>query len=204
MRTRWIFQHTVMRSYLSVLRTHKEVPVNSRYQPETEHFMIDFQLVESDLEEYLPELFKILAENMTKINPTGNTYEEDYAYWSICNKELLAAKKRKIIIIRYNQVIAGFFMYTVCDATLKMDEIQIAAYYQGKSNIFRLLYQYLFTILPENILYVESYANRKNIKSQQILEHLGLKKVEEKKNGYKYRGTYTDLRKWFTEKPSEK
>ena len=44
-------------------------------------------------------------------------------------------------------------------------------------------------------MYVEAYANKKNLKSQSILKHLGLVESGENKNGnsFYYKGKYVDL-----------
>ena len=49
--------------------------------------------------------------------------------------------------------------------------------------------------LPKNIMYVEAYANKKNIKSHNILKHLRLVESGENKNGnsFYYKGKYVDL-----------
>ena len=42
------------------------------------------ELAKSLKDSVLPHLFEILHSNMSKIAPTGNSYEEDYAIWSSC------------------------------------------------------------------------------------------------------------------------
>lgn len=63
-----------------------------------------------------------------------------------------------------------------------MEEIQFKQEYQG-SGLFSELYHYLTTIIPIQTKYVDAFANKKNIKSQEILRHLGLSVIGENKNG---------------------
>ena len=80
-----------------------------------------------------------------------------------------------------------------------MEEIQIMESYQGKYNIFRDLYGFVFEQIKEDICFVEAYANKQNIKSLGILEKMGLSTIGENRNGISYhlRGTYTDLKMWY-------
>lgn len=63
-----------------------------------------------------------------------------------------------------------------------MDEIQFKKEYQG-CGLFAELYHYLTTVIPAGTRYVEAFARKENLKSQGILEHLGLSVVGESKNG---------------------
>lgn len=75
-----------------------------------------------------------------------------------------------------------------------MEEIQIEKAFQG-TGLFSEFYKWLLKQLPNDIENVEAYANKKNIKSQSILEYLGLVELGENKNGnsFYYKGKYVDL-----------
>lgn len=148
----------------------------------------------------LPGLFELLHENMSKIAPTGNTYEEDYASWSSCVLPAMEKEQRQIVLMHVGGSFAGYFQYyvTADKERLMMEEIQIKKEFQG-SGLFAGFYQWLVKQLPGDIEHVEAYANKKNFKSQAILEHLGLQRVGENKNGnsFFFRGKYADLRKKY-------
>lgn len=55
--------------------------------------------MKSDFELLSPFLFQILADNMTKIAPTGNTREEDFNIWKKAVSEALQKSNREIILI---------------------------------------------------------------------------------------------------------
>ena len=92
--------------------------------------------------------------------------------------------------------LVGYFQYYINDATnsIMMEEIQIMKELQG-AGLFSEFYKWLVKQLPKDIVFVEAYANKKNIKSQNILKHLGLVESGENKNGnsFYYRGKYVDL-----------
>lgn len=149
-------------------------------------------------EEILPDLFEILHSNMSVISPTGNTYEEDFALWSSCVAPAMQKENRQIILMYSGDALAGYFQYYTNSDSLMMEEIQIKEEYQG-TGLFNTFYSWLVVKLPEDIKYVEAYANKKNVKSQGILEHMGLVKSGENKNGnsFYYKGDYTQLLKKY-------
>lgn len=160
---------------------------------------ISFSYLEkNDFSKIADDLFNILADNMEKIAPTGNTRDEDYICWyeGVCCG--LKRNERKIVLIKSCEKIIGFFQYYTNADTFMMEEIQFKPEYQG-CNIFRRLYGFLINNLDKNIKFVEAYANTENNKSIGILEHLGLSKIGMNKNGncFHFRGEYSDLIKWY-------
>lgn len=147
------------------------------------------------------EIFNILADNMEKIAPTGNTRDEDYRYWFDGVNNGLMRDERQIILINDNDSIIGFFQYYTNADTFMMEEIQIKPEYHGK-NIFRNLYGFLIENISKDIRFVEAYANIANHKSIGILEKLGLSKIGTNKNGrcLHFKGNYSDLIKWYESK----
>ena len=140
--------------------------------------------------EFFPALFDILYRNMSKIAPSGKTFEEEFSEWygevfpAFVNKE-----PRKIIMIRDGGRLIGFFQYYVNETTFMMEEIQFLPEYQGKG-VFQKLYAHLAEIVPDDVPFVEAYAHKNNTKSQGILNHMGLQVIGENKNGnsYHFRG----------------
>ena len=152
--------------------------------------MVAFEILSKDKpDKVLPSLFRILHSNMSVIAPTGNDFEKDYRIWIDAVSHGLKQDARKIILIYDDVEIIGYFQYYVNSSTFMMEEIQFKKEYQG-TGIFRLLYSYLFEIIPQETLYVEAYAHKQNSKSQNILKHLGLRIVGESTNGnsYHFRG----------------
>ena len=164
--------------------------------------MFDFYfLKQDDFKQYAEGLFSILYDNMIQIAPTGNSREEDFAFWFYANKEELKNKNRRIIVSvqKVTNEIVGYFQFSVQSNILLMEEIQIRKIYQGNYNIFEGFYELFLTNMKDDVVFVEAYANKKNTKSIGILGKLGLSIVGENNRGtsYHFRGTYTDLLKWY-------
>ena len=161
--------------------------------------MLIFDILSKDkLDKVLPSLFRILHSNMSVIAPTGNDFEKDYRIWIDAVSHGLKQGARKIILLYDDAEIIGYFQYYVNSSTFMMEEIQFKKEYQG-TGIFRLLYSYLFEIIPQETLYVEAYAHKQNSKSQNILKHLGLQIVVESTNGnsYHFRGDCRNVLKRY-------
>jgi len=163
--------------------------------------MAEFAYLErAEFDAYAEVLFGILADNMTKIAPTGNTREEDYRSWYGAVSDGLRSERRQIVLIRgaAGGEVVGFFQYYTNAETFMMEEIQLIPAVQG-SGIFRALYGFLMERLPRDIAYAEAYANRRNGKSQGILRHLGLEVIGENKSGTSlhFRGEMRRLREWM-------
>ena len=140
------------------------------------------QMQNEDITVFINEMFKILASNMNVIAPTGNSYDADFKIWSECAVPAWSEGERSVILIFCEDTLCGFFQYFVNDTTFRMDEIQFKKEYQG-CGLFAELYHYLTTIISAQTKYVDAFARKENLKSQRILEHLGLSVVGESKNG---------------------
>ncbi len=146
------------------------------------------------------ELFAILAGNMREIEPTGNTYEEDFEIWLKYAVPAWREGKCSVILILDGDTLCGYFQYSVNDTTFRMEDIQFKPEYHG-CGLFVELYRYLITIIPAETKYVDAYASKKNIKSQEILKHLGLTVTGENKNGrsYYFKGEFKNLLERYSE-----
>lgn len=140
------------------------------------------QMQNEDIAVFINEMFEILASNMNVIAPTGNSYDADFKIWSEYVVPVWREGKRRVILIFCEDTLCGFFQYFVNDTTFRMEEIQFKKEYQG-CGLFAELYHYLTTVIPTRTRYVEAFARKENLKSQGILEHLGLSVVGESKNG---------------------
>ena len=133
---------------------------------------------------------------MSIIAPTGNEYDEDFKMWSGSFQKALENDERQVILIYCNEVLIGFFQYSINNETFKMEEIQFRKEYQGVG-VFKKFYAFLSEIVPETVKTVEAYAHKSNYKSQGILKHLGLQTVGENKTGnsYLFRGNCQEMLK---------
>ena len=159
--------------------------------------MFEFKFADKlQIEQLLPDLFRILHSNMSIIAPTNNSYNEDYGIWSSYITPAIQKEQRQIVLMFAESKLVGYFQYYINGDTnsLMMEEIQIEKAFQGMG-LFSEFYNWLIKSLPKNIMYVEAYANKKNLKSQSILKHLGLVESGENKNGnsFYFKGAYVNL-----------
>ena len=154
----------------------------------------------ADISVYKRALYDILYQNMSRIAPTGNAYEEDFEIWSKYTVPRWSGGQCAVLLIFSADTLCGYFQYALVNGTFLMEEIQFDASVQG-SGLFTELYRYLIRILPPQTQYVEAYANKKNEKAQAILSHLGLKIAGENKNGrsFRFRGDYACLRERYSQ-----
>lgn len=163
----------------------------------------DYTGNEEKITSLLPEMFDILATNMTKIAKTGNTLEEDWVIWTNAMKEEMKKNNKRWIFAISDRKLIGFMLFRLDykQSIAYMDEIQIHEKHQGDKVLFPALFgAFLFHKHLKDITYLRSYANKKNIKSNAILNCLGLARVEETERGYKYLGNRQDSEKWFLKK----
>ena len=159
--------------------------------------MFEFKFADkSQIEQLLPDLFRILHSNMSIIAPTNNSYNVDYVMWSSYLIPAMQKEQRQIVLMYVDNKLVGYFQYyiNVDMNSLMMEEIQIAKEFQG-TGMFSAFYKWLIEQLPNDVESIEAYANKKNLKSQSILKHLGLVELGENKNGnsFYYKGAYVDL-----------
>ncbi len=147
-------------------------------------------------ETVLPYLFEILYENMDPIDPSPEPFEDTCTCWCRVIGQALEDTRRTMLVLYDGETIIGFFMYAVNRETglFLMEEIQLRAAYHG-SGLFHRIYNEVLPSLPQEITTVEAYAHKKNLRSQGILQHLGLSVIGENKSGnsHRYRGNYTEF-----------
>ena len=155
-------------------------------------------LDKSDFPTLAPIVFKILADNMEKIAPTGNTRDEDYKCWSDSVSDGLSYDARKIILVKHNGNVIGFFQYYTNEEKFMMEEIQFMPEYQGKG-VFRKLYGFVLPEISDSIQFIEAYASINNSKSIGILSKFGMTNLGLNKNGrsYHFKGRLADLKAWY-------
>ena len=132
--------------------------------------------------EILPAMFRILYTNMTKIAPTGYTYEEDEAVWLSYVSEQMEQEFPEYLLMYVEDTLIGYFQYSIDGDTLLVDEVEIVPEYQRTMAFYRLCV-HLYQTLPDHIQWIASYVNKGNTNSLQINQKLGLQIVGENKSG---------------------
>lgn len=141
--------------------------------------MLSFSFLDkSEKEIWLPKLFDLLYGNMRHIAPSGLAYEQETAQWLTNVSSALEKAPRQIILCFVDDNLAGFIMYYIRDKLLMVEEVQVKKAYQGTFVFYRLC-QHLIRRLPENIETIEAYAEKRNSKSQKLMQKLGMEIVDD-------------------------
>ncbi len=146
----------------------------------------------------LPVIFEILYENMTAIIPSDNDKESDYFLWKESVIKNIDSGNTHYVLFYRGEKIIGYFQYRVVNEFFYMDEMQIIKNEQG-SGLFRQLFSFLLSTLPDSITTVVAYANKNNVKSQNILIHLGFSNygVNASGNSIRYECAYNNLKEKY-------
>ena len=152
------------------------------------------ELDKSKKDSVLPGLFDILHSNMSRIAPSGKSYEDELSFWISCVSPALDKEPRRILLIYDGDVLAGFFQYFVNGGLFMIEEIQLCEKYHRTSALGEL-YAYLAGAIPADVERVEAYANKSNHRSIALLNHLGLEAIGETDDGslYHFRGRYESI-----------
>ena len=142
----------------------------------------------------LADLFVILYRNMESVAPLGEDYGAEQATWVSCITQALTKAPRQILLIYSGDDLAGFCMYYIREDLLMVEELQLKPAYQKTvlaAEIFRFLRRTLFP----KVRWIEAYADRRNLRSQALMEKLGMVMLEEpeESNFVHFRGSAADL-----------
>ena len=153
--------------------------------------MISFEFMDrAEADALLPRLFHLLYENMNEIAPSGLSEEDELTGWLEAVGPAMQKEARQIVLIKNGEELIGYFQYYINETTFMMEEIQFKRAYHG-SGLFNSLYSFLYETVKDFPESVEAYSHKDNTRSQDILEHLGLERVGENKNGscWRYHGS---------------
>lgn len=132
-------------------------------------------------DDILPQLYDILYSNMSRIAPTGNSYDEDKQQWLSFMKSD-PADGQQIILMYVDNILSGYFQYSLNQDTMVIEEIEIKPDHQ-RTSLFYRFFKYAVGVVPRDVAYVEAYINKHNSNSQTIAKKLGMQIIGENKNG---------------------
>ncbi|MBE6981460.1 MAG: GNAT family N-acetyltransferase [Ruminococcaceae bacterium] len=135
-------------------------------------------LNKGEKDQWLPQLFDLLYENMQTIAPSGLSYEAEKAQWLKEVSPALEKEPRKILLCFVGEELAGYLQYYIRDGLLMVEELQLKKKYQ-RSLLFYSLCKYLRKVLPQDLKTVEAYADKRNAASIRLMERLGMKVCED-------------------------
>lgn len=134
-------------------------------------------LNKAEKDQYLPQLFDLLYENMQKIAPSGRSYEREKVEWLAEVSSALEKEPRQIILCFVYGELAGYIQYYIREKMLMVEEIQLKKEYQS-TLLFYKVCKFFLSILPGNLETIEAYADRRNLNSINLMEKLGMQSCE--------------------------
>jgi ribosomal protein S18 acetylase RimI-like enzyme len=125
---------------------------------------------------------------MNAIIPSGASEEDDYRQWRSAFDDNAGRGTRYIIATRDRRVL-GYIAYTVRASTddVYWNEFEIHPDHQGRGWVFReLLVRFASELRESKETFVRTYANRRNVRSQALLEKLGFRVESASERGLRY------------------
>ena len=163
--------------------------------------MIHFETLKKEkFAECADLLFAIMAENMSVYVKNEAGTETGKANWVAQTEADLKSRSRRMVLIRSDAELIGFFVYDVRDMALIIEDMQIKPEWQGKSNIFWMIFNFIAPELPETLKYIRAKTKKKNAKADGVIRHLGMRVVGETEASYLYEGKFSDFLRWFNRK----
>ena len=140
----------------------------------------------------LEQAFDLLWENMGRITPWERSYPEEKAAWLSCVAPALEKAPRQMALYFDGENLRGFAQYYCNHGIFMIEELQISGGYRSGSAAVNL-WKFLKYQLPEEIRYVEAYADVRNTGSQKLMEKLGMEPVERSGQFLHYRAELAKL-----------
>ena len=134
-------------------------------------------LNKQEKDQWLPQLFDLLYENMQTIAPSGLSYEKEKAEWLAEVSLALEKAPRKIIMCFVCGELAGYIQYYIREQMLMVEEIQLKKKYHRTFSFYKFC-KYLMSVVPDNLKTIEAYADKRNWNSISLMERLGMHPCE--------------------------
>lgn len=160
--------------------------------------MITFtHLNKNKKEKMLPKLFDLLYDNMREIAPTDLTYEQEKEQW-LCNvSPALDKSARQVMMCFDDEKLIGYIQYYINDKLIMVEELQLKQEYHCTLTFYRFCKHFIST-LPDDIEYVEAFAEKRNSNSQKLMQKLGMELIDSSSEFVHLRGDAYEIIKKFT------
>lgn len=130
-------------------------------------------LNKSEKAQWMPALFDLLHHNMSRIAPSGLSYNDERDSWISEVSSGLEKDPRQIILCLNNGELIGYLQYYVRNEMLMIEEFQISKEFQH-SNVFYSFLRFLAASLLTGIETIEAYADKRNQHSIDLMEKIGM------------------------------
>ena len=161
--------------------------------------MISFShLAKQEKALWLPRLFDLLYDNMHIIAPSGLSYEQQKQDWLSQVSPALDKAPRQILSCFADDELAGYVQYYIRGDLLMVEELQLKRKFHSTLVFYRFC-KYFLGLIPGEVVRVEAYAEKRNLRSQALMEKLDMKPMEEEGSPFiHFGGSWDALKKRFT------
>ncbi len=154
-------------------------------------------LNKNEKEKILPKLFDLLYDNMREIAPSELSYELEKKQWLNNVSPALDKPARQIIMCFADEELIGYIQYYINSKLLMIEELQLKKEYHCTLTFYRFC-KYFIGTLPADIKYVEAFADKRNSKSQKLMQNLGMVLIDSNAEFVHLRGEADKIIKKFT------
>ncbi len=155
-------------------------------------------LNKNEKEKILPKLFDLLYDNMREIAPNELTYEQEKKQWLGNVSPALDKSARQIVICFIDDKLVGYIQYYINAKLLMVEELQLKKKYHCTLTFYRFCKHFIGT-LPDDIEYVEAFADKRNINSQTLMQKLGMELIDNSSDFVHLRGNANEIISIFTQ-----
>ena len=150
------------------------------------NYIFEF-LDKSKVSEILPSLFDILYDNMEKIAPFDKSFEQAKLEWTQQVAPAMKKDTRQLVLMYNNNTLVGYAQYYTNKTIFMIEEIQLKSKYQRTLLLYEFC-RYMKSILPNQITYIEAYADKRNVNSQKLMQDLNMKIINDDGKYYHFQG----------------
>ena len=159
--------------------------------------MIRFAVLDKEEKSlWLPRLFDLCYENMIEIAPGELSYELEKQQWMGQVSPALEKEPRQIILCFADDVLAGYVQYYTNKKLLMIEEVQMTKECQ-QTTLFYSICKHLSKALPEGLEIIEAFAEKQNLRSQKLMQRLGMAQIEEDERFIHLRGSLQNIKEFL-------
>ena len=145
---------------------------------------------------WLPIIFDLYYQNMHSIAPSSLPYSQERSVWLSEVSPAVDKAPRQIILCQKDDQLIGYIQYYTRGALLMIEEFQICSFYQN-TLLFHRMCRYLGRQLPEEIRYIEAFADIRNHASLNLMKKLGFHEAEHSSPFVHLRADFVEVKRRF-------
>ena len=144
---------------------------------------------------WLPRLFDLYYENMHEVAPGDLPYQQEKQQWLGQVSPALEKDPRQIILCFSGDALVGYVQYYTNKNLLMIEELQMTKACQ-QTTLFYGMCKHLNKVLPEGLEIIEAFSEKKNLRSQKLMQRLGMVPIEENDRFVHLRGSIQKIKRF--------